>query len=456
MSVDQNLSEKEEFRVLLVLPSLQMVLAEHHGRRRQLPRIKIPKWTRTAQQLSEALYEKWGVRAIVIDLLLKVPDFPSCAVVEVRTPHWRFILDGFIPVHIDDLDDQELTQMERFTLQKIIAGNTQDRGPFSRLGWLEEAQEWIRDSVHDRRVEFNGDVRQVNASGLFALVRFETFEGPAYWLKATGAPNTHELSITQALSRYCPDFVPPLIAARSDWNAWVTEEAGQPLRAVLSLQALEQAAHSLARLQITSCVHVKELLVCGCFDQRMPVLRKYLPYLVGYLEDAMSRQTSTKVFPLSASRLHKLGYLIEETSIAMEAIGVPDSLIHNDMNPGNILYDGTRVVFTDWSEAGIGSPFLTFQQLQAQALTAGETHTCASSLKAIYRSHWRNHLSESQIDKAFVLSPPLAIASCLCGRDPSFSSAYRSNDSVRSFARSMARCMDRLAQAPEFMEAICG
>jgi hypothetical protein len=455
MTVNEDFIEQEEFRIVLVLPWLQIVLVEHRDHVYRLPRISIPRWIRVAAQLTEAILTKWAVRSIVVDLLPRSDDLSQCAVVEVRSHDWRFSLDGFTPVQVGDLDEQELTAMERLTVSSIIAGEARGRGPFSRLGWIEEAQEWIRESVSHHRVDFNDDVRPYSAGGFFVLVRFGTLQGPAYWLKATSAPNAHEFTVTQAISRYCPDFVPPLIAARTDWNAWVTEEVGQPLRAALSLHALEQTAHSLARLQITSAAHVEDLLACGCFDQRMPVLRSHLPDLICYLEDAMARQTSTKVLPLSANRLHELACFIGDASAAMGVIGIPDSLIHNDMNPGNILYDGVRVVFTDWSEAGVGSPFLTFQHLQIQAVDADETHTWAPRLKEIYKLHWRNVLSESQIERAFALSPPLAIASYLCGRDPSFTAPYRYNDSVQSYARSLARQMDRSTQSLEFLEALC-
>jgi thiamine kinase-like enzyme len=93
----------------------------------------------------------------------------------------------------------------------------------------------------------------------------------------------------------------------------------------------------------------------------------------------------------------------------MEAINIPDTLIHNDMNPGNILFNGARAVFTDWSEACVGSPFLTFQHLQIQASMADETW--GSRLKEIYKRHSRAVLDEPQIERAFALSPPLAIPS---------------------------------------------
>jgi Phosphotransferase enzyme family len=455
MNFTEQLVEQEEFRVVLVSPYSQMVLVERYDETHHLPRISILKRRRTAEQLSEIILEKWGVRSIVIDLLPKSHELPPCAVVEVRTRNSKFASDELVPVSVDDLDERELTTPERLTVCSIIAGDPRDRGPFSKLGWVEEAQEWIRESVVDHRVEFNEDVRQFSASGFFALVRFGTIHGPAYWLKATCVPSTHEFEVTRTIARYCPEFLPPLIAARTDWNAWVTEEAGQPLHDVLSLGAFEQSTHCLAELQITSAAHIGDLLACGCFDQRMPVLRAHLPALTQYLEEAMARQTSTKVLPLDARRLHELGRLIEEASATMEALDIRDTLIHNDMNPGNILFDGLRAVFTDWSEAGVGNPFLTFQHLQVQDLAADETCTWARQLKQIYLDHWRNLLSESQIEMAFALSPPLAVASYLCGRDPSFTSSHRDIGSVQTHARSLARHMDRFAQAPEFLEALC-
>jgi hypothetical protein len=327
-----------------------MVLVEQHGETRRLPRISIPRWARTAEQLTKALQVRWTVRSIVIDLLPQSYDLPQCAVVEVRSRDWNFALAGFTPVQVGNFDEQELTTTERLTVSSIVTGDTEGRGPFSRLGWVEEAQAWIRESVIDRRVDFTEDVRQFTAGGFFALVRFGTLRGPAYWLKATGSPNAHELAVTEALARYSPDFVPPLIATRADWNAWVTEEVGLPLRDVLSLHALEQSTHCLAGLQITSRIYVDDLLACGCFDLRPPILRTHLPELIQYLEHAMARQTSTRVPPLEAARLNGLGYLLETACSAMESIGILDTLIHNDMNLRNALFDGERSSLS-WSGA---------------------------------------------------------------------------------------------------------
>jgi hypothetical protein len=447
--------EQEQFRLILVLPQSQMILAERYGETLRLPQAQIPRRTRTAQQLCAALWKKWAMRSIVIDLLQGSAKLSRCAVIEVQTYDRTRVLDGFVSVPVDHLDQNELTEAEHFTVRHILAGNPQNRGPFSRLGWIEEALEWIRRSVPGHRVGFDGDIRQANAGGFFALVRFGTLCGPAYWLKATGAPNTHELIVTQMIARYAPDCLPPLIATRTDWNAWITEDTGQALYDIPSLAAFEQSAHCLARLQIASVAHVEDLLACGCFDQRLPTLRAHLQQLMRYLEDAMVTQTSTKVAPLNHRQLQELGSLIEEASLAMERMDIPDSLIHNDMNPSNILFDGKRAVFTDWSEAGIGNPVLTFHHLQALASNADATNAWAPRLRVIYKAHWSGTLSESQIARAFALCPLLALASHLCGRDPSFTSCHRESVTAQSYARTLARQMHRLARAPEFVEALC-
>jgi hypothetical protein len=454
MSLSEDLVAQKELRIVFVLPWSQMLLAEPCDPIHQLPRIRVPRWTRGAESLAEALQVKWAVRVIVIDFLTGAGELPECAVVEVRSRDWNFALAGLRPVKVGDINEQALTAIERLAVMSIIAGKTQDRGPFSRVGWIEEAQEWIRDNVGDHRVEFSEDVRRYNAGGSFALVRFGTLQGPAYWLKATSAPNEHELAVTRTVAFCCPDYVPPLIAVRTDWNAWVTEEVGQPLSDVLSLHALEQSAHCLAELQITSRNHIDELLASGCFDQRLPTLRTYLPELIRYLEGAMARQTSPNVPPLSAAQLYALGALLEKACSLMVSMGIPDTLAHNDMNLRNILFDGGRSVFIDWSEALVSHPFLTFHHLWVQAVEADPSQSWASRIKAIYKAHWMRILSEPQIDRALALCPPIAIASFLCGRDLSFISPQRRVDRAQSYARSLARHMDRAVQASEFLEAL--
>jgi Ser/Thr protein kinase RdoA (MazF antagonist) len=169
----------------------------------------------------------------------------------------------------------------------------------------------------------------------------------------------------------------------------------------------------------------------------------------------MVMQTSTAVLPIEPKRLQEIGGFLEKACAAMQTANVPDTLIHNDMNGDNILFDGTQAVFTDWAEAAIGNPFFTFHHLRALAIREDHTRTWAHQLTAAYKRHWYGLLSESDLDRALALSRPLAIVSYLYGRDPSFESEYRHAAHSESYARSLARHLDRAIQAPEFMGALC-
>ena len=186
----------------------------------------------------------------------------------------------------------------------------------------------------------------------------------------------------------------------------------------------------------------------------MLVFRAHLPQLVQYLDRVMERQTSTKILPIKPERLGEISDLLRAACDALPTT-VPDTLIHNDMNGGNILFDGTRAVFTDWAEASIGNPLFTFHHLRALALREDHTHTWTHQLTAAYKRPWRGLLAEPDVDRALVLSEPLAIVSYLYGRDPSFSSGYRCDASCESYARSLARHIDRAVQSPKFMSALC-
>ncbi len=454
MNVNDQHVEQEEFRVVLVLPWSGLILAERHGNSLPLPRIIITSRARLAYQFEETARQRWNTAIVVIDILLGESNVSPCAVIEVRSRCWQFTDYGLTSIPIEAFGDTDLSPSECLTIKKIIAGNIESRGPFSRIGWLDDAQAWVRHTVQDDDLRFD-TIRQYTATGHFALVRFESSRGSIYWMKAVGVPNTHELQVTQAITRCCPRFVPPILAVRSDWNAWISVDSGQPVGTFSCFALCQQVAESLAQMQLASATHIEALRTNGCFDLRSSVVLRHMPDLVSYLKAAMADQTSAKVEPITPIRLDELASLLCRASEAIESFGIPNTLIHNDLNPGNILFDGRNAVFIDWAEACIGMPWFTFHHLYTEVVERNETHANPVQLKRAYLNHWRLFLDESQMERAFVLSRPLGIASYLFGRDPAFTSPLRHSSSVQRYARSLARHIDRIARTRTFQEALC-
>jgi hypothetical protein len=450
------MTERMDYRLALLLPESRQLLGKQVCGADELPQISIPRRERPAEQLTKLIEEKWKIKTVVLDILTDASAPTPCAIMEIRSTSREFERNGLRPVQLDSFSDASLGEKESRTLSSVLSGDTASQNPFARIGWIGDVQQWIRDEVHGRTVSFSDDIRQFNAGGGFSLVRFGTLQGPAYWLKAVGDPNGHEFRITTTLAQSLQSYLPTMVAARPEWNAWVMEDAGQPLCNSFGLPSIERAVTCLAELQGKSIAHIEALLVAGCPDCSIPVLANHLGTLTEYLEDAMNRQSSIKVPRLERGRLREIESIIRDACYAMQHLCISDTLIHNDINGGNILLCGSRCVFTDWAEACIGNPFLTFQHLCAQiSRDSSQAEAWLPCVKSAYKRSWREWLTESQIDQAFVLMPLLAVTSYLYGGGTWLDSPRRENPHVQAYSRSLARHMDRAAKAPELLEALC-
>jgi hypothetical protein len=353
--------EQTEYRLALILPESRQLLGIRSGETAELPRLSIPSWERPVEQLTRIAEEQWKIKSIVLDFLSGKPGTATCAVMEVRNAPMHSWFEGFHPVSPEELSESSLGEEERGSLLRLLSGDDTDGFPFSRVGWIDEARQWIQQEVRDREIHFNGDILQLNTGGGFALIRFGSESGPAYWLKAAGEPNAHEFGITTTLANLFPDYLPRLVAAREDWNAWVTEDAGGTLRSQSALPLLEQAVQRLTELQLKSIDYAEALMSKGFALQNISTLQMQLEALMEYLEEAMGRQTSTRVPPLLRSRLYELRSILDRSCSTMIDLQIPDTLVHNDLNVGNILYKESQCVFTDWAETFIGNPFITRQ-----------------------------------------------------------------------------------------------
>jgi phosphotransferase family enzyme len=443
--------EQNEYRLVLLTSGSHKTWVERSGCNLRLPRIAIPRWSRPAMVIQGAIEGRWGHSAIVLDVFSGSEDSSRCAVVEVISPQPQ---NGMTAVGLDELPKEELADDEKQVVEAILIGKSGTRGPFSRLGWIGEAIEWLRAVVGYKVVDAR-KIRQYGGGGHFALVHFSVDRGRGWWMKAAGLHNRHEFNVTRTLADLFPNYLPPLVASREDWCAWLTEDAGAPLESAISLPAFESAIHSLVGLQIESISHIERLLACGCADQRLSNLAALVPQLIDRLSEAMCRQTSTKAEPLTPSRLRELEKKLRDAFARMEEIEIPDGLLHNDVNLGNFLVGEGHCVLTDWAEACVGNPFFTFQNILVQAAREARGQDWTASLNAIYQTKWAQLLSTSQIEEGLRIAPLLAIASHLVGRGDWISAQNCNQPHADGYARSLARAMDRLARRDEFLGALC-
>ena len=446
------------YRLVLISPSIRRVLVEEACHVFRLPRISIPRWTRVAEQIKASVEDRWGFKVIVIDLLGAALRSEGMVIVEVTN---RGASNNSSRDHrwatVNEVGDEEMCDPERSIVQNLLIGGDTSPGPFFRLKWIEEVMDWISSAAAMDRSQLTGGVEQLNASSDTALLRVDTKTGPALWFKAAGGLSASERRITITLASLFPKYLPTVVASHEDWNAWLMEDAGHALDQGRSIgrRLLEHVVLRLAELQKASVKHVDALLLSGCTDHRLPVLRAGVPELLPYIEEAMTMQDLPTVPRIGGGRLREIGKVLEDACLRLEAMSIPDALIHSDINLGNILVREGRCVFTDWANACVGNPFVTFEQLRIQLAQERSTQAWVPRLTEIYQEAWRLTLPGCQIECAFTLVPLVSAASYLYSRKGWFTSGHQLNPQLLSYARSLARQMDRAALAIELNQELC-
>ncbi len=445
--------EHGTYRVIVLSQDGKDILLVPNGDRFALPSVEIPRWQRVAENLTEAVKRGWGEEVVCLFELNDLPGTHHDGIQYQTTEHWRTVgvpkmPTGWVPVATlskDSLTDvSDHLAIQQSSAQCGADGKTSPVGPFTGLGWFEELREWVEGVIEPLGFHLNGSFRQLNASDSFSLVRFET-DGPALWFKAVGEPNQREFPITCVLSRLFPGYVPGVVATRPDWNAWVMREAVGPLLSDVQEEALwDETAAALAQLQIDSIGHGAQMLAAGARDLGVSALARMVEPFVETMTRLMERQTKIRPEPLNRPQLRVVGDRIQTALEALEAQGIPETLGHLDLNPGNIVVSPGRCVFLDWAEAHIGNPFFTFQYfLEHLRRTVGVDSVLERSLVSTYYSRWEAVVSRTEIDDALRMAPLLAVFVYAAGSQVWRDEERLQDPATAGYLRSLARRMHR-------------
>ena len=453
-----NSNETVEYRMILVTPEdrrpcvLEGIDGHHH-----LPRVRVMRGQRIAEQLQRAFRTHLGLSIFVIDFSSESRDGTCCAIAQFLSPNMGTSLS---PLSWNALGSDDIAHEERSWVEGVLSES------FPRsvgsVGWIDEAKAWAQ-SVVGEGIALSHDIDQFNAGLGFSLVRFQSEDGRAYWLKATGVPNVHEACITRLLRDLCGGYVPTVLAIREDWNAWLMPDDGPTLLpasddAMPSLSFLRKAAESMAVLQMKTCGSTSDLLRAGAFDQRLEALEYHLDDLFDYVESAMAQQTSTRVAPLDGARTGELRGMCASVVQRLRKLNLPDAIVHGDLNRGNILEQEDHCQFLDWAEAYVGCPLIAFHnlaRLHNANCDARNGQESIQVLRSAYRDAWQSACDPSFIDQGYAYAPMLTILSALYGRGDWLHAPDRDAPHRQSYARCLARHMDRAARSPEFAEVIC-
>ena len=445
-------SQKDTYLLIVFDSAGTAVLVESHGNDYRLPKIAIPKFTRPAQEVTALIRDSWKLTSVFLfsGVLEESPDASYFVVLESKDGlclrpqgmEWFTIHHALSNVLFSNHERRILKSSHA----RLTSGaHTNGSGPFARLGWIRELQDWAGSLLRPLGMELKG-FKQLNGCETFSLIRFATTQQPV-WFKAVGEPNLHEYGISLALARLLPRFVPTILGTKPAWHGWLMSDGGTTLDESPDPSAWQTAVTTLADLQIASIDATDDLLEAGCRDLRLATLLDLVDPFLDTIAELMKQQTNVPPPVLSRQELSRLSATIKDALHCLEALPIPDTLGHSDFNPGNILVGPERCTFIDWAEAHVSHPFLTFEYLMSHlrkdypALARFE-----DAIRSSYAQRWQSVSLPEHVSEAFLFSPLVAVfAYAVAGnswRDPERLKIPQVPGYLRSLTRRMKQEAD--------------
>ncbi|MFD7136158.1 phosphotransferase family protein [Streptomyces sp. NPDC059894] len=227
-------------------------------------------------------------------------------------------------------------------------------GPWWQLpGWYGRMLALVDEQLGRLGTARVGRPRQVRHWDVSAVLRVVTDTRPL-WFKAVPDVFGHEGALAHWVSEAVPRQAPGVPAFG---NAWLLAEEMAPERG----QPAEHVIAAVARVQQASVGRAEELLKLGC------------PYRGPDTVPGAVAGLLRRTHPLSpaerdglAQRLAKL----EAVVAAVMDLGVPDTLVHGDIQPENARWTGDRWQIIDWTDGCVAHPFV---ELARPLMTADDT-----------------------------------------------------------------------------------
>lgn len=225
------------------------------------------------------------------------------------------------------------------------------RAAWARPGGVAATIAWADHALSAIGRPRTGPIEQIKTWNLSSVLRLRTADGDV-WCKSVPPFLTDEGRIIALVGADEPTVVPSVLASEAASHTVLLADVPGEDDWDAPEQRLLTMVHTLVRLQARWTDRVDELIDAGLPDWRAPSL--------GDLVGALASRSDVRV-QLTDDELRELDALVErlpDRFTALDACGIPETLVHGDFHPGNWRSDGPSLVLLDWGDVGIGHPML--------------------------------------------------------------------------------------------------
>jgi Phosphotransferase enzyme family len=226
----------------------------------------------------------------------------------------------------------------------------------------DEVRTWVAEQLADRGMRLTGEWEQPHARPWSSALRFETTDGRV-WFKVNGPGTLHEASLVRLIDARVPGLVPEVLAVDTARGWSVSRDGGPMLRETATPEQLWPAWEGIVARYAEAQLRLAEagpaVLAAGVAEASPATVPALLEELTGELAAVPVDQGG-----LTAEETDGLAAMqpkVSDWCSELAAIGVPDSVQHDDLHSGNVCWGGSvasaRII--DWGDTTWGSPLGT-------------------------------------------------------------------------------------------------
>ena len=226
----------------------------------------------------------------------------------------------------------------------------------------DEARDWVAEQLADRGMTLTGEWEQPHARPWSSALRFETTDGRV-WFKVNGPGTVHEASLVRLIDERVPGLVPEVLAVDAARGWSVSRDGGPMLRETAPPEDLWPAWEGIvaryAEAQLRLADARAAVLAAGVAEVSPATVPRVARELVAEL--ATLPVDEGGLGPEQADGLTAALPGLEAVCAELAAVGVPDSVQHDDLHSGNVCWGGSvasaRII--DWGDTTWGCPLST-------------------------------------------------------------------------------------------------
>jgi aminoglycoside phosphotransferase (APT) family kinase protein len=357
-------------RLVIRHPSRPAVLVVSDAAGWRLPAfVSDDRHTAEVDYINRAVRERWGLSTTVLRSLRHSDPLGEAV---VRTHELQAHGDGApLPPGTqwcgrDELSARAGGEDEAVMAECLAVGVTPrvavDGREWTLPGWFEDVCGWLERALAETGVREINEIVQLRAWASSCVLFVRTGAGDFYF-KAVAESIRREGAVTAYLGQHFPDAVARIVATKPE-RRWFLMMAlqGRRLEDIGDVMVWERAATAYARLQLACVARRRDLHELGCPTRGLDALAAEIEPLGADVAALRLGEPDG----LSASEVDRLRARAPELRRRCERLaddGIPLTIEHGDLWPGNFLVDDATCAIIDWEDVAIGHPFVSLAPL---------------------------------------------------------------------------------------------